>query len=1219
MRYILFILLTTLNLLSSVCQQHSIQFRRLDVKDGLSQLSVNDIFQDSEGYMWIGTLNGLNKYDGYTFTHYYHTNDPNSLSNNNILCITEDNHGYIWVGTNNGINRMDKTSGKIKRYLCYADTAPMGSNIINCMLIDKNGVLWLGCKHGILYNYDRKTDRFNQYFLESFRPSITGIYDHPLKKDTLLLVTYGGLFLFDKNNTSGKHYRYTDENPLLYLPMSASFLDENSLWIGTRGRSVYVFDIKNKTLSQKLIELTKNAMGSNLILSIQKLHNELWIGSYGGGLVRYNLLSNSYITYTKDPSDLYSISDNVVNCIYKSSGDILWFGTDMGGLNMYASNLGENKFSKYFRNTVVNCMYDDGNNTMLIGTRYNGLIKYNRTNDSYIVFTSDNSGLWANSISCILESSQKNMFWIGSENYGLGTYNIQTNHFTFIPNIFSKTTTIHSLHEDKDKNVWIGTSNGLDIYNYATKKVHNFAIRKNISGRFFSNSISCITEDNQGHIWVGTRDAGIGKCIFSNNTLHWINYKHNTTDTNSLSYNEVLSIHADSEGFIWIGTIGYGLNRYNPATNKFKKYTTRQGLANDIIMSIEEDNHRNLWISTAQGISKLNIPTGEITNYDIKDGLQDYSFSIGASFKNKKGELFFGGPNGLNTFYPDSLRMYYNKNIPPVVITRFTILKDTSLLPVHLRNITHTHQIIELSYRHNDFCIEFAAMDFSNPPKNRYAYKLENYDKEWLHTTAANRIARYTNMPYGDYTFTVLGSNCDNVWNEKGASLRIRIKPPFYLKPWFLSLIIALFIAALFLSFSTIIRHFRRMVYITHLTTQETLFNKENQLRTLIDNLPDFIYIKDKDSKFILANDKLAKVMIGKQGKVDDLIGKCDHDFYEKDLADQFLQDEKNIMTSGKPLIGHIEPGFDENHNPIIVSTTKVPITNLSGNIIGLVGIGRDVTAITEAERKIREQSENLQEINTLLEERSEEILIQKEEIETQKNELEQLNKTKDKLFSIIGHDLRNPLHAIGSLASLLTEKLGTLSDEERKDVAEMIRNTADNTYELLENLLNWARAQSKQLSVHLESFDISVVITDTIELLTLNSEKKKIQIHSMVPKNTFVYADKNMINTIIRNLVNNAIKFTGENGTITIKAQQENNYQIISVTDTGMGMDQQTIHSLFVMTEKKSTYGTAGEKGTGLGLIICKEFITTNNGEITVESEVGKGTTFFVKIPASA
>ena len=405
--------------------------------------------------------------------------------------------------------------------------------------------------------------------------------------------------------------------------------------------------------------------------------------------------------------------------------------------------------------------------------------------------------------------------------------------------------------------------------------------------------------------------------------------------------------------------------------------------------------------------------------------------------------------------------------------------------------------------------------------------------------------------------------------------------------------------------------------------SNQQVANERNLLRTLINNIPDFIYIKDNESRFIMGNKRIAEVMGA--DTPEDLTGKTDMDYYPYDLANKFYKDEQRIMKTGIPLINHEERGLNEFGIGTHISTTKVPVRNLQGEITGIVGIGRDITSLKKTEEKLRRKSEDLQEINVLLEERQEEVQQQAEELNSQaehlrevNTELHRLNATKDKFFSIIAHDLKNPFSAIISLSEILIKDFRSMPEEEKLKLMKLVKVSSENAYSLLENLLHWARSQTDRIKFDPQPIDLQDIILHNIEFHKISADRKNLKLINKLKKCYPVYADKNMINLIVRNLLSNAIKFTGANGKITISCTSGEKYVQLDIADTGVGINREDIRKLFRIDEHLSYDGTSGESGTGLGLIICKEFISKNGGEIFVKSKPEKGSTFSITIPLS-
>lgn len=410
------------------------------------------------------------------------------------------------------------------------------------------------------------------------------------------------------------------------------------------------------------------------------------------------------------------------------------------------------------------------------------------------------------------------------------------------------------------------------------------------------------------------------------------------------------------------------------------------------------------------------------------------------------------------------------------------------------------------------------------------------------------------------------------------------------------------------------------------LTEQNKILESERTLlRTLIDNMPDYIYIKDKESRFLTVNKRLLNVM--DYDNLDDIIGTTDFDSApSKEAAELYLKDDQEILATGKPIINKEEIGFDEKKRERVISTTKVPFRDADGNIAGIVGIGRDITKQKRAEEQLREQAQNLQEVNVILEERQEKIQTQSEEINQQTQilkktniQLEQLNATKNKFFSIIAHDLKNPFQAIFGFSELLLRNYDDFDGPQKMELLGMIKTSSESAYNLLENLLQWARTQTDRIQYDPDNINLGELIKDNISLSQPTAENKHITLVSEIDCDTPAYADMNMINLVIRNLISNAIKFTNDGGVITVhceKAEKEKDMLAVSITDTGVGISEENIKKLFHIDEYFSTSGTAGESGTGLGLIICREFVEKNQGKISIQSEPGVGTTFVFTLP---
>jgi PAS domain S-box-containing protein len=401
----------------------------------------------------------------------------------------------------------------------------------------------------------------------------------------------------------------------------------------------------------------------------------------------------------------------------------------------------------------------------------------------------------------------------------------------------------------------------------------------------------------------------------------------------------------------------------------------------------------------------------------------------------------------------------------------------------------------------------------------------------------------------------------------------------------------------------------------------DDLFAEKNLLKTLIDNAPDMLYMKDRDSRFVLANKQVAMLM----GESDpqSLIGKTDNNFYDPDLAAKFFRDEQTIMSTGQPIINAIEPRLSEDGKTVHVLTSKIPIKDSHGKVVGIIGISRDISHMIDTESKLRKQTEHLKTINLQLNEKQEEVRKQSEELKAQadyltqiNHELKRSNATKDKFFSIIAHDLRNPFFAISSFTDLLQKNYVKMQEVEKQEIIDMISIASENAYNLLENLLQWARSQTDSVKFMPMKVDLNSIIQQNIRLLKVSARKKNISLKTLQDEPFEIIADPNMLEAIIRNLISNAIKFTDTNGEVVVSYRETKDSAEISVADNGVGIDDETKLNLFRMDKFHGTSGTAGEAGTGIGLIVCKEFIDKHHGSIWVKSIPGEGTTITFTLP---
>ncbi len=822
----------------SLIRKGPVAFEHVSLEQGLSQSSVSCIIQDRRGFMWFGTADGLNRYDGYEFRVYRSDPDqPNSLSDHFINSICEDSGGAIWIGTQNGLNRFDPEREEFARFLADPENpGSLSNDRVRAILEDRFGLLWIGTAQG-LNLFDRNEERFVHYGNDPDDPaslshdSIYSIHEGP--NGTLWVGTARGVNEVvrdarEPGRVSFVRQRHDPGNPYsLAHKLITAVLEDRSgnLWIGTPGGLCRAEPDDTDRPSMRFVRYLNDprdpeSISSNQVKSIfEDGSGVVWVGTWAGGLNRFDRDTGKFTRYQSELNDLSSLSHDVVNSIYEDRSGILWIGTN-GGLNKYDRL--RRKFAHYSadpndpnslsQNSVWSICEDRAGNVW-IGTEGGGLdrlVPGKAGGSSKFIHhrcdPGDPTTLSGNFVTAVYED-REGMIWIGTDGYGLnrilpGGAGSAPSKFlrydagSYDPGMHSHYIII-SLYEDRSGDLWIGTGGG-----GLKRLVKGEKLKPSPSYLSYENDpadpaslshdfVYTIYEDRQGTLWIGTNGGGLNEMIRGEDGSEapsFRRFQRNPDDPASLSDNRVMAIHEDREGTIWIGTFGGGLNRFDRATQTFSCYTVKEGLPSNVVYAVLEDGHGNLWLSTNVGLSKFDPVSGRFRNYDVSDGLQSNEFNSGAYCCSRSGLMFFGGINGFNVFHPDSIRD--DPRTPSVVLTDLKLFNRS--VPIGLtedgriilsRSITETGSI-ELAHDQNVVTIEFAALHYSSPERNCSAYRMEGFDRDWNYV-GTRRSATYTNLPPGKYEFTVISSNHDHVWNEAGTSLAIVITPPFWQTFWF--------------------------------------------------------------------------------------------------------------------------------------------------------------------------------------------------------------------------------------------------------------------------------------------------------------------------------------------------------------------------------------------------------------------------------------------------
>ncbi|MEO5683911.1 MAG: two-component regulator propeller domain-containing protein [Chitinophagaceae bacterium] len=794
--YLLTIQVTSITVWS---QNKQLKFKRLSTDDGLSQGHVSAILKDHQGFMWFATDEGLNKYDGYRFTAY--KNDPgknNSLIDNLVFDVMEDAAGNLWVGTASGLDKLDRGKDAFTHFY------PSNAVIVRDVFQDSRKRIWLGTTEG-LYLFDAVRGTFKCYkHTHNDANSLSNDFIYRIAEDNegeLWIATKDGLNKFNPQTQTFSCYKNDPGNSRSIGGnwIKTVFKDHRgNIWAGTQGNGIALFDRqKNLFINFRHDPRNINSVCYNDILSFgEDNKGNLWIGTENGGISIYDYNANNFVSYKNDVNDNNSLSNNSVYSIYRDNIGNIWAGTWSGGVNFLPAL--KEKFEHYkqisgdknsLSNNIVLSITGDSKGYIWIGTDGGGLNRFDRKTQTFIHFRNDiknKNSISSDYVLSVIEV-EPNVLGLGYQRGGFDLFNTKTGVFTHFKPLADNpgsvsVLTVNVIFKDAANNLWLGTwGGGLNLYDKKTNCFIHYQNNPADNTTISNNFIHSIYQDNYGNLWVAT-DGGLD--LFDKKNNRFIHYKHEPQNWQSISHNMVEAMLQDMLGNFWIAT-GAGVNLFNYQKQSFTAYTEKDGLSNNSIRSILQDRHGNLWIGSNKGLTKFNAITKICRNYGVSDGLQSNEFKSRCSYKTPDGEMFFGGPNGFNAFYPDSIKD--NCFIPPVYFTDFQVFNKPVVVgniesPLH-QHISETKEI-RLSYKQSVFTFEFSALNYTLPEKNRYAYKMDGFDKEWNYVLE-KRTATYTNLDAGEYVFHVKASNNDGIWNEKGAALRLVVTPPFWLTWWF--------------------------------------------------------------------------------------------------------------------------------------------------------------------------------------------------------------------------------------------------------------------------------------------------------------------------------------------------------------------------------------------------------------------------------------------------
>ncbi|CAM2010166.1 ATP-binding protein [Acanthopleuribacter pedis] len=1071
----------------------SLRFRPLPRDSGLSQGGVSCVLQDHQGYLWVGTEDGLNRYDGNQFTIYRHDSDQaGSISGSYIGSLYEDRRGTLWItAARAGLNRYHPATDS---FTVYSRDSEKGkallSNWVTGVFEDATGRFWVMTREGGMFLMDRDQ--------ETFAP-VPVVYQNAPEQKPMA----GNRFVQDPSG---------------------------SIWIGG-GRGLVRFH--PETLQFHLFRAQPELPGGLSDDTVWALgldaRGRLWIGTEDG-LNRLNDDGETFTRYRNDPNDPHSLSFDVVRAFLLDDQQRFWVGSSQG-LNLYHPET--DRFTQFRHNVadpgglssdnVWGLEQDDAGN-IWVGTMGGGLNRYiphlERFGHIRHILTVPDSlsdpTCWG------MAEAPNGEIWIGLENGGVDIYNPETGK---VRHLSGELGNPHGLNPFRNSYVmfskgtaWLATGGGgVQVIDLQTEKViENYEPDPDDPTALAGSMLVKLLRDSRGTNWVTSFDGGLSRFLPETNNFQI--YKHEAANPNSLGIDRVASLAEMTPGYLWVGTIGAGVNllnidtghvrrfepdpkrrdalrgaavislyqepggtlwvgtldaglsRYNPDTDSWRSWGTKEGLPNETVYGVLPGEPDVLWLSTNKGLCRVDTQQLSFRNYYVQDGLQEDEFNVGSYLRDSKGFLYFGGVNGITRFRSEAIVDSHFQ--PQAVFTEMLIANQ----PVQLQHESFVSppgaalqgaEAVTLDHTRNMVTLAFSALDFTIPENIRYRYRLEGYSPNWLETDAANRRATYTNLPAGDYTLRVQATNVDGTWSERGAALNLIVKPPPWLSWWAKSIYTLLILAVV------------------------------------------GIYLR---------------------------------------VQSQRLAREQQIARQQRQLASQAE-------------------------------------AMAENERNVA-------------------------------NRLRQVDRMKDEFLANTSHELRTPLNGMIGLAESLKDGFhGPLPQAANTDL-NLIVSSGKRLSHLINDILNFSLLKNGQMVMHPAAVDLHALTTVVLALSRPQLGSKKVTLTNRVPRDLpAVLADENRLEQVLHNLVGNAVKFTHQ-GRIEVRAEEQDERILIAVTDTGIGIAPDLQGAVFQMFQQADGSTTREYGGTGLGLAVTRELLKLQNGEIWLESELGKGTTFYVILP---
>jgi PAS domain S-box-containing protein len=931
------------------------QFVHLSVEQGLSQSSVQAIVQDHVGFLWFGTEEGLDRYDGYNFLVYKHDPaNPHSLPDNVVSALFEDSRRRMWIGTEHGLCTFNRETETFTSVASIQDR-------VTQVIETKDGTVWVAAVGGGLFLLPPDAAAFKSYQPVANDPASLGSF----QVATLLEDSKGRLWIGSRNAGIDRfeprgaygafvHYRHRADDPTTLGHEEIWALAEDRrgvIWVATYGGGLDALDPETGRFRHYRHRADDaSSLPTDLITTVfVDRAGEVWVGTDGAGLLRYNPTADQFVPFAARPGDPQAASSNVVRTLYQDSQGQIWIGTFIGGVSqLKPTHPGFQYFTHdeadrtSLSDAAVASFAEDATGAVWLGTEGGWINRYDRQTQSFTRFRFPTEPGTSAAVLTLL-CDRHGQLWAGSYRAGLARLDPSTGRFTVFRHDPANAKTISNdevwrIIADHDGALWLATNAGVDRFDPERGEVTEHLQTPNAGGFSFTG-VRALALDSAGNLWIGNF-GGLSRRARDGGAV--VHYQHADADARSLSNNAVVALHVDAAGRLWAGTLGGGLSRFEPATGTFASY---RSFPSNVINAIEEDVQGGLWVSTNHGLSRLDPVTGTVTSYDLTNGLQSLQFHLGAGLRTRDGRLLFGSMDGFYDLDPTAIQP--SSYTPKVVVTGLRIFNVPAVQPGALPDLRE----FTLHPADKIVSIEFAALDYTFPRRNRYAYQLEGFSDRWIQL-GDRRELTFTNLAPATYTLRVRASNSDGVWHEGAATaLQVRVLPPFWATWWFRSGGIGALAAGLFLL------HRRRVRRLTTKLTERReaeLALRESEERFSrafhVSPIPMCI-LRLGERRFVDVNDAFVRLVGYRR---DELIG---HTLDEVPLITTAERERAAAAMQARSTVDEVEFHLSTKTGEIRTVLASIAITTLGGDACAL-GVGADITERVRAERARRDSEE---------------------------------------------------------------------------------------------------------------------------------------------------------------------------------------------------------------------------------------------------------------------